>query len=83
MDERKKNEQMREHRLIAKLVKVLMPLSEFKSLNDDDAVAKIAEISHDVAWYIGMPYYSVDEIKKLIEFELRPAEEIDYFEDEQ
>lgn len=72
MDNRKKNEMMREHRLVVKLANILLTLNDFKQLGESEAIDKIAPLAHDVAWHIGMPYYTIEEIKSLIHSDLHP-----------
>ena len=63
---------MREHRLVVKLTEIFLTFNDFKQLKESEAIDKIASLSHDVAWYIGMPYFTIEEIKSLIHSELHP-----------
>lgn len=76
---------MREHRLIVKLSRTLLTLNDFKQLDESEAIEKIASISHDIAWHIGMPYYTIEEIKSIINCNLHPIipEYEDYYESEE
>lgn len=72
MDNQKRNEMMREHRLVVKLARTLLTLNDFKKLEESVAIDRIATLSHDIAWHIGMPYYTIEEIKSLIHSNLHP-----------
>lgn len=72
MDNRKKNEMMREYRLVVKLARTLLTLNDFKQLEESVAIDRIATISNDIAWHIGMPYFTIEEIKSLIHSDLHP-----------
>lgn len=73
---------MREHRLVVKLAEIFLTFNDFKQLEESEAIDKIASLSHDVAWYIGMPYYTIEEIKSLIHSDLHPiVEECDFKND--
>lgn len=71
---------MREHRLVVKLARTLLTLNDFKQLEESVAIDKIATLSHDIAWYIGMPYFTIEEIKSLIHSDLHPT--ISEYEDD-
>lgn len=71
---------MREHRLVVKLAEIFLTFNDFKQLEESEAIDKIASLSHDVAWYIGMPYYTIEEIKSLIHRDLHPT--ISEYEDD-
>lgn len=63
---------MREHRLVVKLANIFLMLNDFKQLEESEAIDKIAPLAHDVAWHIGMPYFTIEEIKSFIHDVLHP-----------